>query len=414
MAVLKLMRNPEVVRFAAGLAVLLAVFVLVALGLADLGMKAFQRTLVESQAAVVGAVIDRYPDAEADIARQIRQADDAAMRKGQALLDRYGIGAEQLAYETDALGRLYRMNAALYASLAAAVFAVLAAAFFRFIARRYRIVRGIEAYARAIAEGGSSLDIRDNDEGEFSRMKNEIYKITTMLREQAERLERDQRSLAASIADISHQLKTPLTSLSVMTDLLEGNPAADKRAEFVQRIRSQLRRMEWLVTSLLKLSKLDTGTAGMKRVPYRVRTVIDRALDTLAIPLELRSQQVTVEGDDRVELTGDPDWTCEALINILKNCVEHTPEHGRIHIAFEDNPLFTRITITDNGAGIDREDLPHIFRRFYKGKNASDDSVGIGLAMSHAIISKQGGDISAESEKGKGTRFIITFYKRVI
>jgi Signal transduction histidine kinase len=411
---LKLMRNPEVVRFAAGLAVLLAVFVLVALGLADLGMKAFQRTLVESQAAVVGAVIDRYPDAEADIARQIRQADDAAMRKGQALLDRYGIGAEQLAYETDALGRLYRMNAALYASLAAAVFAVLAAAFFRFIARRYRIVRGIEAYARAIAEGGSSLDIRDNDEGEFSRMKNEIYKITTMLREQAERLERDQRSLAASIADISHQLKTPLTSLSVMTDLLEGNPAADKRAEFVQRIRSQLRRMEWLVTSLLKLSKLDTGTAGMKRVPYRVRTVIDRALDTLAIPLELRSQQVTVEGDDRVELTGDPDWTCEALINILKNCVEHTPEHGRIHIAFEDNPLFTRITITDNGAGIDREDLPHIFRRFYKGKNASDDSVGIGLAMSHAIISKQGGDISAESEKGKGTRFIITFYKRVI
>jgi signal transduction histidine kinase len=408
------MRNPEVVRFAAGLAVLLAVFVLVALGLADLGMKAFQRTLVESQAAVVGAVIDRYPDAEADIARQIRQADDAAMRKGQALLDRYGIGAEQLAYETDALGRLYRMNAALYASLAAAVFAVLAAAFFRFIARRYRIVRGIEAYARAIAEGGSSLDIRDNDEGEFSRMKNEIYKITTMLREQAERLERDQRSLAASIADISHQLKTPLTSLSVMTDLLEGNPAADKRAEFVQRIRSQLRRMEWLVTSLLKLSKLDTGTAGMKRVPYRVRTVIDRALDTLAIPLELRSQQVTVEGDDRVELTGDPDWTCEALINILKNCVEHTPEHGRIHIAFEDNPLFTRITITDNGAGIDREDLPHIFRRFYKGKNASDDSVGIGLAMSHAIISKQGGDISAESEKGKGTRFIITFYKRVI
>jgi len=413
-AVLKLMRNPEVVRFAAGLAVLLAVFVLVALGLADLGMKAFQRTLVESQAAVVGAVIDRYPDAEADIARQIRQADDAAMRKGQALLDRYGIGAEQLAYETDALGRLYRMNAALYASLAAAVFAVLAAAFFRFIARRYRIVRGIEAYARAIAEGGSSLDIRDNDEGEFSRMKNEIYKITTMLREQAERLERDQRSLAASIADISHQLKTPLTSLSVMTDLLEGNPAADKRAEFVQRIRSQLRRMEWLVTSLLKLSKLDTGTAGMKRVPYRVRTVIDRALDTLAIPLELRSQQVTVEGDDRVELTGDPDWTCEALINILKNCVEHTPEHGRIHIAFEDNPLFTRITITDNGAGIDREDLPHIFRRFYKGKNASDDSVGIGLAMSHAIISKQGGDISAESEKGKGTRFIITFYKRVI
>lgn len=411
---MKLMRNPEVVRFAAGLAVLLAVFVLVALGLADLGMKAFQRTLVESQAAVVGAVIDRYPDAEADIARQIRQADDAAMRKGQALLDRYGIGAEQLAYETDALGRLYRMNAALYASLAAAVFAVLAAAFFRFIARRYRIVRGIEAYARAIAEGGSSLDIRDNDEGEFSRMKNEIYKITTMLREQAERLERDQRSLAASIADISHQLKTPLTSLSVMTDLLEGNPAADKRAEFVQRIRSQLRRMEWLVTSLLKLSKLDTGTAGMKRVPYRVRTVIDRALDTLAIPLELRSQQVTVEGDDRVELTGDPDWTCEALINILKNCVEHTPEHGRIHIAFEDNPLFTRITITDNGAGIDREDLPHIFRRFYKGKNASDDSVGIGLAMSHAIISKQGGDISAESEKGKGTRFIITFYKRVI
>lgn len=411
---MKLMRNPEVARFAIGLTALFGVFILVALGLAGASMKAFQRTLAESQAAIVGAVIDRYPDAEEDIARQIRETDDAAVRKGLDVLGRYGIDAKRLAYEPEALGRLYRMNAALYAGLAAAVFAVPAALFFWFIGRRYRIVRSLEAYARAIAEGGSSLDLRDNDEGEFSRLKNEIYKMTTMLREQAERLERDQRSLAASIEDISHQLKTPLTSLSVMTDLLEGNPEAEKRAQFLQRIRSQLRRMEWLVSSLLKLSKLETGTAGLKRVPYRVRAVIDRALDTLAIPLELKSQQVTVEGDDRIEWIGDPDWTCEALINILKNCIEHTPEHGRIHIAFEDNPLYTRITITDNGAGIDREDLPHIFLRFYKGKNAPDDSVGIGLAMSHAILSRQGGDISVESQKGKGTRFIITFYKRII
>lgn len=278
---------------------------------------------------------------------------------------------------------------------------------------RYKEIEKLSGYLRQISNGNYALDVRDNHEGELSILKSDIYKVTLMLSEQRSYLEQDKVKLMNAISDISHQLKTPLTSMMVMADLLSDSKLNEtKRAEFTQNIRIQLERIEWLVSSLLKLSKIDAGTVSFKKDNVSVYGLIERAVQPVLIPMDIREQSLVVEGDETVTFTGDNHWTAEALINILKNSVEHTPVGGNIFISFSENPLFTEIRVKDNGHGIPKEDLPYIFRRFYKGKNAGEDSVGIGLAMAYSIITSQQGDIEVRSEQGKGTEFHIKFYNK--
>jgi signal transduction histidine kinase len=410
---MRLTHNPEVKKLLLIMSALLVLFALFACAVATVSLRASAKPLLQHQAALIGLVAQHYPDAERDIIRLLSEPDDDAARRGEQLLLRYGYGMDKL-LDTTLLRRQSRTLLLMYVSMTILVSLTLVAVILLFLSRRYRTVRQLNEYAGRIASGEQALDIRDNGEGEFSILKNEIYKITTMLKEQSATLQRDKRKLADSIADISHQLKTPLTSLSMMTDLLMEEPAEEIRAEFLERMRSQLDRMEWLVASLLKLSKLDAGTIIMRREPFPVSSLIHRALDTLAIPIETRQIQVTADGDPDVEIIGDLEWTAEAVINILKNGIEHTPEQGNIHIGWESNPIYTRITITDSGSGIDAQDLPYIFNRFYRGKNAGKDSVGIGLAMAHEIVKRQNGDITVKSMPGTGTSFYITFYKKHI
>ncbi|WP_299741866.1 sensor histidine kinase KdpD [Rossellomorea sp. y25] len=289
---------------------------------------------------------------------------------------------------------------------------LLAGCNFFFTRWRYGEIEKLSGYLRKISSGDDSLDVRDNQEGELSILKNDIYKVTLMLSEHRSFLEKDKLTLTNALSDISHQLKTPLTSMMVMADLLSDSTLEEsKRAEFTHHIRVQLERIEWLVSSLLTLSKIDAGTIAFKKDTVAVRDLIQRAVQPVLIPMEIKEQTLNVNGDESVTFIGDLRWTAEALINILKNAVEHTGEGGVISISFSENPLYTEITISDNGDGIPKEDLPYIFRRFYKGKNASDDSVGIGLAMAYSIITSQQGDLEVRSEKGNGTVFSIKFYK---
>ncbi|WP_245570809.1 HAMP domain-containing sensor histidine kinase [Anaerovorax odorimutans] len=289
--------------------------------------------------------------------------------------------------------------------------------FFYFKNNRHinRDISKLSSYLRRISSGDYSLDIRDNKEGELSILKNEIYKVTVMLSEKSNLYEKDQKRLAEVIADISHQLKTPLTSMMIMADLLGNDDLdAEKRIEFTKCIQTQLERMEWLLSSLLKLSKIDSGTAVFKKENIRVLDLINKAKSSIIIPMEVKKQSLSVYGDPNVTYIGDLDWSTEAVINILKNCVENTQDGGNISINFQDNPLYTEIIIKDNGRGIPKEDLPCIFKRFYRGKNAGKDSVGIGLAMAKSIVGRQSGDITAESTERKGTSFFIKFYKHTV
>jgi len=306
---------------------------------------------------------------------------------------------------------------------------LLCTVFYIFTYYRYKQIDRLSNYLRRISNGEYSLDIRDNNEGELSILKSEIYKVTLMLSEYNEQLKREKRILADQMADISHQLKTPLTSMMVMVDLLaDENLPKQKRHEFTSHIQTQLERIEWLVSSLLKISKLDAGVVEMHKQSVTVKSLIEKALSPFLISMELKGIEHEIcLGEDKhtddersrkafeeFTINCDINWTTEAITNILKNCIEHTPEGGRIRISAKDNPLYSEIRIEDNGVGIHKEDLPHIFTRFYKGKNSSPDNVGIGLAMSRSIIRNQGGDITVKSEPGQGSTFFIRLYKSVI
>lgn len=287
-----------------------------------------------------------------------------------------------------------------------------------YIRRKNRLnqqMRELSTNLRRISGGDYSLEIRDNQEGELSILKNELYKVTTMLSEQRNLYKNHQERLAEAIADISHQLKTPLTSMSVMADLLDHDQLEpEKRAQFTKSLQIQVERMNWLLSSLLKLSKIDAGTAVFRKDQVRVVDLLEQVKLPMLIPIEIKGIHLSIHGDENISYVGDFNWTNEALINILKNGVEHTPEGGTISIDFSDNPIYVEILIRDNGKGIDKADLPYIFKRFYRGKNASTDSVGIGLAMAKSIIRSQNGDLTVSSQEEKGTTFSIKFYKQVI
>lgn len=283
-----------------------------------------------------------------------------------------------------------------------------------FTRRRYLDIRKLSGYLRRIYSGDYSLDLRDNQEGELSILKSDIYKVTLILSKQAELLKSEKQQMADALSDISHQLKTPLTSMMVMADLLSKEDLAiEKREAFTRTLQQQLERMEWLLSSLLKLSRLDAGTVEFKQEEISVVKLIERAMKPLMIPMELKDQKLILQGDEHVTLIGDFNWIVEALINILKNCMEHTENGGTIRISYSENPIFTEILIEDNGRGIGKEELPYIFKRFFRGKNAGQESIGIGLALAHSIIKGQNGDITVISSLGSGTHFSVKIYKQI-
>ncbi len=276
----------------------------------------------------------------------------------------------------------------------------------------YNDLEELTRYLRHVSAGDFSLDVRDNYEGELSILKSNIYKVTTMLTEQSSLLQKDKIYLSDAISDISHQLKTPLTSMMLMAELLENpNLPIEKRTEFTNNIQAQLERIDWLVSSLLKLSKIDAGSIVFKEDIVQMNQLIEKATNQFLIKMDIKEQTLTINGDQSIEFSTDLNWTVEALVNIIKNAIEHTPNGGEVTLTSRDNPLYTEIIISDNGPGIPKEDIPYLFHRFYKGRNASDDSVGIGLAMARQIVRNQYGDIEVISEKDKGTAFKVKFYK---
>lgn len=306
----------------------------------------------------------------------------------------------------------------LYFSLAAAgvclaLGAGLTAAFAITTKRRIDKIAELNNYLSLVCSGKFELDIPDNCEGELSILKNNLYKVIVLLRSQNEQLKKDKLCLADAMADISHQLKTPLTSMIVMTDILQTEQDPAKRQEFLSIIEDQLGRMRWLISNLLKLSKLDAGTVEFRADTVRLADIAKKSLDPFLLICELRR----IEIENRVgaeSIRGDENWCAEAVGNIVKNCVEHMSDGGRLALSSQSTAIYTSIIIEDDGCGIAPDDLPHIFERFYHGKGADKDSVGIGLALAREIATRHHGEILANSEVGVGSRFEIRFYKTVV
>lgn len=274
-------------------------------------------------------------------------------------------------------------------------------------------INQITQYIEQINKKNYKLDIDDNSEDELSILKNEIYKTTVMLKEISQNSIQDKVNLKNSLSDISHQLKTPLTSITIMLDniLDDKNMNKNTKLEFIKDIKNEIININFLVNSLLKLSKLDANSINFVCKEEYLYTILTKSIKNLSILCDLKNIDIIINGDKNIKLICDTKWQVEAITNILKNCIEHSHINSKIYIDFAQNALYTKIQIKDNGKGIYKQDLPHIFERFYKGKNSSNESVGIGLALSKAIINKNNGDITVNSKLNEGTTFIIKYSK---
>lgn len=274
-------------------------------------------------------------------------------------------------------------------------------------------INKITNYLKELNNHQYSLAIEDNQEEDLSLLKNEIYKTAITLNEQTLLLKKDKESLKDSLSDISHQLKTPLTSINLMIDTLrhQDNLSSTERRELLNNIHRKITNTNFLVHSLLKLSKFDANTIEFNRQNNTLSKILKEVLDNLSTLSDLKDIKINIKGSKDISLYCDYKWEVEALTNIIKNCIEHSNNSSKIDITYQKNDIFTKIIIQDNGCGISKKDLPHIFDRFYKAQNSSKDSIGIGLSLAKTIIEKDNGYITVDSVINKGTTFTIKYLK---
>ena len=292
---------------------------------------------------------------------------------------------------------------------------LLSAVFLCVTYRRYRRIRRLSQEIDRLLYSDEMPDLASFSEGELSLLQSELYKMTMRLRQQADELLREKRYLTDSIADISHQLRTPLTSMNLMLPtLLREELPRGRRVETLREMERLLSRIDWLIVALLKMSRIDANCVVFQHERVRLQDLAERAVAPLQIPLELRGISVRFAGEPDAVFWGDAAWTVEALGNVCKNCMEHTPEGGVITLSYRKNAIYSEVVVQDTGPGIEPEDLPHLFERFYRGKHSSDAGVGIGLALARTIVTAQNGSIRADNAPDGGARFTIRFYKGTV
>jgi len=350
-----------------------------------------------NNAYIIGSVLNQDETLESTIANSLIFKEN--LSKGKQFLDKYGLSEIN---NDDLKQSIIKTN--LTITLTSLV--LIAIINYLFIRNNYKKVAKIDQYMNNILNDDYSLDIKDYCEGDISNLKNDTYKMTIKLKEQSELLEKEKKYLEEILEDISHQVKTPLTSMYMINDILANEPNKQKRQEFLNKNEQQLNRIEWLITSLLKISRLDSGTVKLKPEKVKVKTLIDKAINPINELIEIKNIKLNLDIDN-IDVLVDLNWTSEALLNIIKNACEHTTDEIRIKAI--TNPIYTAILIKDNGKGISKTDLPHIFKRFYKGSH-NKDSIGIGLNMALKIINLQNGTIAVDTSTS-GTTFTIKIFK---
>lgn len=357
---------------------------------------------------IVGVIKEKYPEVEEEkVLKSLSITKQNEIQEGKDILKKYGIdeeviyGLEEMKYSSIKYNSII-----IFSSFIIYILILLIS-----MMKEKREVEKINEYIRKISNREYELKINENSEYELSKLKNELYKITVMLKEEAENSNKTKKEYQIFMEDVSHQLKTPLTSISIMLDNMLENSNMDRniREVFLNEISRQIKNINWLVISLLKLAKLDSNTVEFEKKEILVKDIIQDAKKSLEIPLEIKEQIMEING---VKIVGDYNWEKEAITNIIKNCIEHTENNKKIYINYEENNFYTKVKIQDEGKGIGKDEIKHIFDRFFKGSNSSENSIGIGLAISKSIIEKDNGYIICTSEINKGTTFEIKYMKK--
>ena len=372
--------------------------------------RSYEKQMRSSIGSLLAEVVKQYPDIREEELIAVLNRETAGS-DGEKLLNQYGITKEVAVIAAMEREKRKTSFAAGLGALAAG--ALLLLAFYLYIRERERRLSELTGYMRKLSRRDYNLALIENSEDELSHLQNELYKVTVMLKEAAERDRLQRQAVQESVSDISHQLKTPLTSVQILLDNLmeDGEMEEQMRFRFLKEISRQMEGVNWLIGALLKLSRLEADVVEFAHERILVADMMEIICQKLAVLAEVKEVELILRGKTKVFIWGDLQWNTEALLNIVKNAIEHSRSHTAVTITVAENDVYTEVVISDCGEGIAPEEIKHIFDRFYRAGNAAKDSVGIGLAMAKAIIEKQGGYIMADSKEGEGTTFTIKYMK---
>lgn len=397
------MKNKTIKKYILSLIILLIFNVSLIFILNRYEYKMYTKNYNDKINSIISNIKNKYPNIEeSDIIEIINNEEDS-----EDILSKYGI--DSITKNDKVNNKLRIISLIIIITFDSLIILI----FYLYDKNKSKKIKEITKMISKINNRQFDIDINDFNEGELSILKNEISKTTTMLRQVADNSVKDKLNLKDSLGDISHQLKTPLTSITIMIDNILDNPDMDEktRKKFLINIKREILNINFLVMSLLKLSKFDANVVKFNKESVYLKDIIIKSIKNVSMIKELKNITIKVSGDDNIKLLCDFKWQVESITNILKNSIEHTSEYGTVEVNYSENKLYTRILIKDNGKGIDSGDLPHIFDRFYKGENGSDDSFGIGLSLSKTIIEKEGGSITVKSTPNIGTIFTIKYLK---
>ncbi len=373
----------------------------------------------------------------------------SALGRNRAFAWQLGAMAAAVALAALACGGRWGAEAAWGCAAGGAVACLLFAAF---SVRRYGEVRRLAARVDEVVERGRRLDLGSYREGDVAMLGNEVAKVVAQLARTTHQLDREKRLMSDWMADVSHQIRTPLTALSLTADAIERTEDPAARKALARQLEAMVDQLSWLVTALLRLAKLDADALPLEKEPVPLEGLLADAVAPLAVALDLRGVALEMRCEPGASFVGDRRWTAEALVNIAKNCMEHAPAGGTLRLEGREDALACRIAVSDDGPGIAAEDLPHVFDRFYRGRrpgaeaaapggpgatdaddaaegpagtlagnglaaappNAFNDGFGIGLSLARGLVSAQGGTLRASNDPAGGARFDITFPKLVV
>ena len=357
-------------------------------------------------ALIISKVKDKYPDINnSDIMEILNNKE-----KTNDLFKEYGI----LESDSYILENKDAFNTFLIINISYLIISIIIILFIylHYEKNRRKEIKEITKLVERINNSDYQINLNDLTEDELSILKNEIYKTTIILKERAELSHQDKLELKKSLEDISHQLKTPLTSMLIILDNLidDANMPKNLQEEFIHDLKREVLNINFLVQNLLKLTKFDVNTVKFNRKVVLVSNLIKEVMKNTATLSDLKNIVINVKGNKNIKLNIDYNWQIEALTNILKNCLEHSYNNSKIDIEYSENKAYTKIDITDYGIGITKKDLPHIFERFYQSENALNESMGIGLSLAKSIIEKDNGKVFVQSNKNK-TTYTIKYFK---
>ena len=370
--------------------------------------KTYTKNFNNKISAIVTLVKDRYPEITdkeiIEIINSNKQSDDSFFLK-------YGIDIDNKAVllEND---KSYHTFLIINMSFLIITIASLCILYFRYNYKRKNDIKDIIKYIEQINRRNYELEIDTISEDELSILKNEIYKTAVMLKEAALNSNKDKLNLKKSLEDISHQLKTPLTSILVLLDNLIDEPDMDFsiRNDFIIDIKRNVININFLVQALLKLSKFDANTVHFIKKENDLEMIVKEAIKNVSTLCDLRNINIKLNTLENAKVDCDAKWQIEAITNIIKNAIEHSKDNSSIIINIDNNRVYSKIEVIDFGDGISKRDIKHIFERFYKGANATSNSIGIGLALAKTIIEEDKGTIAVESNESN-TKFTIKYFK---